>query len=72
MLMLISYCFRLHPKKALQDLSVSLQIDDSEDNELAYLHRGILYYAIGKYVQYQSVISVCTSHDVTFLNGNLK
>ena len=42
--------FRLHPKKALQDLSVSLLLDDSDDNVLAYLHRGILYNDIGKYV----------------------
>ncbi|XP_077983613.1 uncharacterized protein LOC144438458 [Glandiceps talaboti] len=34
---------RVHPKKALQDLSVSIVIDDSQDNVLAYLHRGILY-----------------------------
>ena len=42
---------RLHPKKALQDFSVSLLIDDSDENVLAYLHRGILYNDIGKSVQ---------------------
>ncbi|XP_078601975.1 uncharacterized protein LOC144876496 isoform X1 [Branchiostoma floridae x Branchiostoma japonicum] len=34
---------KVHPKKALQDLSVSILLDDSEDNVKAILHRGILY-----------------------------
>ena len=42
--------FRLHPKKALQDFSISLLLDDSDDNVLAHLHRGILYNDIGKWV----------------------
>ncbi|XP_064636762.1 uncharacterized protein LOC135493378 isoform X2 [Lineus longissimus] len=39
---------KAHPKQALQDFSVSLLIDDSEDNILAYLHRGILYNEMGR------------------------
>ena len=42
------YLLRLHPKRALQDFSVSLMIDDSEENLLSYLHRGILYNEIGR------------------------
>ncbi|XP_078682864.1 uncharacterized protein LOC144917111 isoform X2 [Branchiostoma floridae x Branchiostoma belcheri] len=34
---------KVHPKKSLQDLSVSILLDDSEDNVKAILHRGILY-----------------------------
>ncbi|KAL9955567.1 hypothetical protein ACROYT_G036906 [Oculina patagonica] len=34
---------RVHPKRALQDLSVSLLLDNSEENVKAFLHRGILY-----------------------------
>ena len=34
---------RVHPRRALQDLSVSLLLDSSEDNVKAFLHRGILY-----------------------------
>nr|CAB3260730.1 uncharacterized protein LOC100175887 [Phallusia mammillata] len=37
------------PNKALQDLSVSLLLDDSEQNVLALLHRGILYSELKKY-----------------------
>jgi len=33
----------LHPRRALQDLSVSLLLDSSEENVKAFLHRGILY-----------------------------
>ncbi|CAG5115742.1 unnamed protein product, partial [Candidula unifasciata] len=34
---------KAHPRKALQDFSVSLLLNDTEDNYLSYLHRGILY-----------------------------
>ena len=44
----VVFIFRLHPKKALQDFSISLLLDDSDDNVLAHLHRGILYNDIGK------------------------
>ena len=37
------YGFRVHPRRALQDLSVSLLLDNSEENVKAFLHRGILY-----------------------------
>ncbi|ELT94016.1 hypothetical protein CAPTEDRAFT_222812 [Capitella teleta] len=40
---------KLHPKKALQDLSVSLMLDDGDSNILAFLHRGILYNEICKH-----------------------
>ncbi|KAK7097844.1 uncharacterized protein [Littorina saxatilis] len=39
---------KAHPKRALQDYSVSLLINDSEDNIMSYLHRGILYNAQGR------------------------
>ena len=41
---------RLHPKKALQDYSVSVLLDDSDENILCYLHRAILYNEIGRYI----------------------
>ncbi|XP_031569552.1 uncharacterized protein LOC116304042 [Actinia tenebrosa] len=34
---------KVHPRRALQDLSVSLLLDSSENNVNAFLHRGILY-----------------------------
>ncbi|KAK3699161.1 hypothetical protein QZH41_011884 [Actinostola sp. cb2023] len=34
---------KIDPRRALQDLSVSLLLDSSVDNVNAYLHRGILY-----------------------------
>ncbi|XP_068717425.1 uncharacterized protein [Montipora capricornis] len=34
---------KVHPRRALQDLSVSLLLDNSEKNGKAFLHRGILY-----------------------------
>ncbi|XP_015759885.1 PREDICTED: uncharacterized protein LOC107339154 [Acropora digitifera] len=34
---------KVHPRRALQDLSVSLILDNSEKNVKAFLHRGILY-----------------------------
>jgi tetratricopeptide (TPR) repeat protein len=37
-----------HPNRALQDFSVSLLIDDTDDNVLAFLHRGILYNEMGR------------------------
>nr|KAG5709228.1 hypothetical protein BaRGS_017980 [Batillaria attramentaria] len=37
-----------HPKRALQDYSVSLAIHDGEDNIMSYLHRGILYNSLGR------------------------
>ncbi|XP_070553805.1 uncharacterized protein [Ptychodera flava] len=40
---------RAHPKKALQDFSVSILLDDSQENVLAYLHRGILYMDMERY-----------------------
>lgn len=40
---------RCHPKQALLDFSVSLMIDDSHENILSYLHRGILYDEIGRH-----------------------
>ncbi|XP_052281417.1 uncharacterized protein LOC127878913 isoform X2 [Dreissena polymorpha] len=39
---------KAHPKRALHDYSVSLLINDSEENISSYLHRGILYNAIGR------------------------
>ncbi|XP_071844864.1 uncharacterized protein [Apostichopus japonicus] len=37
------------PKQALQDLSVSIVLDDSLDNLMAFFHRGILYVEMGKH-----------------------
>ncbi|XP_048585429.1 uncharacterized protein LOC5512045 isoform X2 [Nematostella vectensis] len=34
---------KIHPRRALQDFSVSLLLDDSEENVMAFMHRGILY-----------------------------
>ncbi|KAL4230368.1 cytochrome c oxidase subunit 1 [Mactra antiquata] len=39
---------KAHPKRALHDYSVSLLINDSEENVSSYLHRGILYNAMGR------------------------
>ncbi|XP_060594169.1 uncharacterized protein LOC132748578 isoform X2 [Ruditapes philippinarum] len=39
---------KAHPKRALHDFSVSLMINDSDENISSYLHRGILYNAMGK------------------------
>ncbi|XP_012943224.1 uncharacterized protein LOC101857057 [Aplysia californica] len=39
---------KAHPKRALQDYSVSLLLNDSEENVMSYLHRGILYNTLGK------------------------
>ncbi|XP_046576439.1 LOW QUALITY PROTEIN: uncharacterized protein LOC124284394 [Haliotis rubra] len=39
---------KAHPKRALQDYSMSLLINDTEENIMSYLHRGILYSAMGK------------------------
>lgn len=39
---------KAHPKRALQDFSVSLLINDSEENIMSYLHRGILYNSQGR------------------------
>ncbi|XP_076446152.1 uncharacterized protein LOC143283739 isoform X2 [Babylonia areolata] len=36
---------KAHPKRALQDYSMSLLINDGEENIMSYLHRGILYNA---------------------------
>ncbi|GFN98631.1 tetratricopeptide repeat protein 6, partial [Plakobranchus ocellatus] len=38
---------KAHPMRALQDYSVSLLLNDSEENLMSYLHRGILYNALG-------------------------
>lgn len=40
---------KAHPKRALHDYSVSLLINDSDDNCMSYLHRGILYNAMHRY-----------------------
>ncbi|XP_033111439.1 uncharacterized protein LOC117112460 isoform X2 [Anneissia japonica] len=37
------------PKKALKDFSVSLLLDDSLDNIMAYMHRGILYMELNRF-----------------------
>ncbi|XP_059155839.1 uncharacterized protein LOC131940934 [Physella acuta] len=39
---------RAHPERALQDFSVSLLLNDSEENIMAFLHRGILYNTLGR------------------------
>ncbi|XP_023933515.1 uncharacterized protein LOC106162457 [Lingula anatina] len=39
---------KLQPKKALQDLSVSIILDDGDSNVMAYFHRGILYNSTGR------------------------
>ncbi|XP_071949677.1 uncharacterized protein [Antedon mediterranea] len=39
---------RCLPMKALNDLSVSLLLDDSADNIMAYMHRGILYMELNR------------------------
>ncbi|KAH9523334.1 hypothetical protein Btru_066421, partial [Bulinus truncatus] len=39
---------KAHPDKALLDLSVSLLLNDTEENLMAYLQRGILYNTLGK------------------------
>ncbi|KAK6173455.1 hypothetical protein SNE40_016901 [Patella caerulea] len=36
-----------NPERALQDYSVSLLLEDSEDNLLSFMHRGILYDELG-------------------------
>ena len=45
LLIIVSFLFgfRVHPRRALQDFSVSLLLDSSEENVKAFLHRGILY-----------------------------
>ncbi|XP_021358969.1 uncharacterized protein LOC110454008, partial [Mizuhopecten yessoensis] len=40
---------KAHPKRALHDYSVSLLINDTDDNVMSYLHRGILYDTMGKH-----------------------
>ncbi|XP_069130069.1 uncharacterized protein [Argopecten irradians] len=40
---------KAHPKRALHDYSVSLLINDTDENVMSYLHRGILYDAMGKH-----------------------
>ncbi|GFR77474.1 tetratricopeptide repeat protein 6, partial [Elysia marginata] len=39
---------KAHPMRALMDYSVSLLLNDSEENLMSYLHRGILYNSLGK------------------------
>ena len=39
---------RAHPMRALMDYSVSLLLNDSEENLMSYLHRGILYNSLGR------------------------
>ncbi|KAJ8298279.1 hypothetical protein KUTeg_024810, partial [Tegillarca granosa] len=39
---------KAHPKHALHDYSVSLLINDTDENVMSYLHRGILYNAMNK------------------------
>ncbi|CAL1530862.1 unnamed protein product [Lymnaea stagnalis] len=39
---------KAHPERALQDFSVSLTLNDTEENLMSYLHRGILYNTLGK------------------------
>ena len=46
--MAYSLPYRAHPRRALHDYSVSLMINDTESNVSSYLHRGILYNAMGK------------------------
>ncbi|XP_071786267.1 uncharacterized protein [Asterias amurensis] len=40
---------RANPKQALQDLSVSVLLDDSEDNVMAFFHRAVLYMDDNRY-----------------------
>ncbi|VDH90326.1 Hypothetical predicted protein [Mytilus galloprovincialis] len=40
---------KAHPKRALHDYSVSLLINDTDDNVMSYLHRGILYNSMHRY-----------------------
>ncbi|XP_061164225.1 uncharacterized protein LOC133173256 [Saccostrea echinata] len=40
---------KAHPKQALHDYSVSLLINDTDDNVMSYLHRGILYNAMNRF-----------------------
>ena len=44
-----AFLSKLRPQRALMDLSVSLLIDSSETNLLAYVHRGQLYLNMGRY-----------------------
>jgi len=41
---------RLHPQRALQDLSMSLQLDSSADNISCLLQRGKLYSDLARQV----------------------
>ncbi|XP_071495128.1 uncharacterized protein [Diadema antillarum] len=38
-----------HPKQSLQDLSISIMLNDSYDNVMAFFHRGILYMDMGRH-----------------------
>ncbi|XP_033743076.1 uncharacterized protein LOC117329299 isoform X6 [Pecten maximus] len=40
---------KAHPKRALHDYSVSLLINDTDENVMSYLHRAILYDSMGKH-----------------------
>ncbi|CAH1776552.1 unnamed protein product [Owenia fusiformis] len=40
---------KLNQKKALQDLSQSILANESEENQMAFLHRGILYVEMNRY-----------------------
>ncbi|XP_072039506.1 uncharacterized protein [Amphiura filiformis] len=40
---------KAHPKQALQDFSVSVLLNDSEDNVMAFFHRGILYMDLNRH-----------------------
>ncbi|XP_052720831.1 uncharacterized protein LOC128192291 isoform X6 [Crassostrea angulata] len=40
---------KAHPKQALHDYSVSLLINDNDDNVMSYLHRGILYNSMNRF-----------------------
>ncbi len=51
------YFGRSHPRRALQDFSVSLLLDQSHDNIKAYLHRGVVYNEIGRWSKVLSFLS---------------
>ncbi|XP_056011741.1 uncharacterized protein LOC125682590 isoform X3 [Ostrea edulis] len=40
---------KAHPKQALHDYSVSLLINDTDENVMSYLHRGILYNSMNRF-----------------------
>ncbi|XP_041358343.1 uncharacterized protein LOC121375146 isoform X3 [Gigantopelta aegis] len=55
-----------HPNRSLMDYSISLMINDTDENIMSYLHRGILYDAMD-----QATDAICDFESVLKLNKDV-